>query len=851
MKSQLLSRQLKDIFGSDDERAAEQALSLNGKAEFGLALGRLLEQVDNTYAAYAALQSRQSLLSGDAFSDWNLSAGNIESGQQWKTLLGYQPGDVGNRIEQWQRLANPDDLKDLLAKIATQAASSVRFFEAECRLRAKDGEWRWLLVRGLVTQRDANGDPARLLVLQRDISPAKQAEENLLAAKEAAESAMAARGAFLANMSHEIRTPMNGIIGMTELALDTALDAEQRHYLKTVKSSAESLLTIVNDILDFSKIEAGKLQFESLDFSLSDTVIEAMRVEAVGAHQKGLELIVDIAPEVPARVSGDPTRLRQILLNLVGNAIKFTSAGEIVVRVFVEKITAASTHLVFSVSDSGCGVPADKQQLIFEAFSQADVSTTRRFGGTGLGLAICSRLVQLMDGRIWLESEAGKGAVFSFSARFGNVVEAGAKRVLPNFSGQRALIVDDNARMGRFLQGALEQLGVQSAIVTDAAEAVAAIERTRAVDFPYDLILADTRMPAPAGFDLAEAWASVGKREKLIMLMTADKQREDLARLRSIGVSAHLLKPLSLEDIADALGLAQRGATVGVDSVVLAPFEVDDFAISPGGPLEVLLVEDNPVNQELALRLLEKQGHRVTLANNGAEAVDFFENRRFDVILMDMQMPVMGGLEATEAIRSREMRRSWVMSDDLRQVYIVAMTANVMASDRERCQAAGMNDFVAKPLSPDSLYAALARARGEGDDEAPPALVPTPALRGRAVQGAVDLAAAMEEIGDIDLLVSMASMLVDEWNGHIANLQRALQEQSAENLRINSHTLKSLMAMFHAEAARQLTRALEQQAESTGGVDWPASESLFAQLQLEMARVKPQLEQLITTRKVA
>jgi two-component system, sensor histidine kinase and response regulator len=850
MKSQLLSRQLKEIFGSDGEQTIAHALALNSNPELSAGICRLLEQVDSTYAAYAALQSRQALLSGDAFSDWNLSAGIIESGQQWKSLLGYQAGDIENRIQHWQRLAHADDLSDLLAKIAAHSVGPDRFFESECRMRAKDGEWRWLLVRGLVTQRDASGEPMRLLVLQRDISAAKCAEENLLAAKEAAESAMAARGAFLANMSHEIRTPMNGIIGMTELALDTKLDAEQRHYLKTVKSSAESLLTIVNDILDFSKIEAGKLRFESLDFSLQDAVIEAMRVEAVGAHQKGLELIVDIAPEVPARVSGDPTRLRQILLNLVGNAIKFTSAGEIVVRVRLEKISAASTHLVFSVADSGCGVPADKQQLIFEAFSQADVSTTRRFGGTGLGLAICSRLVQLMDGRIWLESEAGKGAVFSFSARFGTVAESGAKRVLPSFAGQRALIVEDNALMGRFLQGALEQLGVQSAVVADAAGAVAAIERTRAVDFPYDLVLADTRMPPPAGFDLAEAWVSAGKREKLIMLMTADKQRDDLARLRGMGVSAHLLKPLCLDDIADALGLVERGAAVGVDSVVLAPFEVEDLPPPPpGGPLEVLLVEDNPVNQELALRLLEKQDHRVTLANNGAEAVDFFENKRFDVILMDMQMPVMGGLEATEAIRSREMRRSWVMSDDLRQVYIVAMTANVMASDRERCRAAGMNDFVAKPLSPDSLYAALARARGGDDDEV--AFAPMPAPRAAAVGSTIDLVSAMEEIGDIDLLVSMASMFVSEWDAHIANLQRALQDKSAENLRLHAHTLKSLMAMFHADAARKLARTLEQQAESVSGVDWPASEALFAQLQLEMTRVKPLMLQLISTRKVS
>ena len=720
MKSRLLAKQLQEIFGGEGEPQFRQLLESARDArqnELADGVDRLLGVVDSAYRAYAGLNLSgwYTKLSGDALTDWNLATGNIDSGHQWKAKLGYAEGDLDNSIAQWQRLVHPEDLRILQSRIDAHLKNQDSAFEAECRLKARDGQWRWFLLRGAVAARDGEARPSRVLLLQRDISEVKAAEAALISAKEAAEAANRARGAFLANMSHEIRTPMNGIIGMTELALDTQLDAEQKHYLKTVKSSAEALLTIVNDILDFSKIEAGKMAFESLAFSVHDIVLEAVRVLAVGAHKKGLELIADVRPDVPVRIVGDPTRLRQVIINLVGNAIKFTECGEVSLKVEVDQRTEHSVFLRFSISDTGIGVPIDKQQAIFEAFSQADVSTTRRFGGTGLGLAISARLVQLMDGKIWLESQPGQGAVFTFTGRFG--VEAAAlEQPAPTpYVGRRALVIDDNLSCARYLVELLDRLGIQASLSTDGAAAVEAIERSRAVDFPYDYIVADANMDAPSGFALAEAWSRSGCKERLVVMLTTENQRHDLARSRDIGVSAHLVKPIGAPDLADALALAEGKGGVELDAFVLSEVDFGRVATEEAGGFSVLLVEDNPVNQELAKRLLERESHRVTIANNGAEAVDLFDSGHFDVILMDMQMPVMGGIEATETIRSHEMRRSWVVSHEFRPVYIIAMTANVMASDRERCIEAGMNDYVAKPLRPDDLYAALARVLGNAE----------------------------------------------------------------------------------------------------------------------------------------
>ena len=846
MKSRLLARQLQEAFGGDGETQLRQLLDASRAAgQSGLADGleKLLELVDAAYGGYVALNQWQGTLSGDAMTDWNLISGNIQSGNQWKEMLGYSAGELDSTIAQWQRLVHPEDLRPLQAKIANQTQTDERFFLAECRLRAKSGQWRWFMLRGAVAARDAGGEPVRMLVLQRDISDVKDAEAALIAAKEAAEAANRARGAFLANMSHEIRTPMNGIIGMTELALDTQLDAEQRHYLRTVKSSAESLLIIVNDILDFSKIEAGKMDFEALAFSVHDTILESVRVLAVSAHKKGIELVANVRPDVPSRLIGDPTRLRQVVINLVGNAIKFTEQGEVVLTVDVEQQAADSFVLRFSIRDTGIGVPADKQQAIFEAFSQADVSTTRRFGGTGLGLAICARLVQLMGGKIALESAPGKGSTFSFTARFGKDAGSGARPAdVKTYQGRRALVVDDNPTAARYLAELLERLGIQVSMAGEAEAAVLAIERTRAVDFPYDYIFADATMDAPAGFALAESWRTGEHGERLLIMLTTENQRHDLNHLRQLNVSAHLIKPVGVGDLVDALALAEGGIQGDVE---LAPFEIGVEAPDAPEALDILLVEDNPVNQELARRLLERLSHRVTLANNGAEALELFDDGHFDAILMDMQMPVMGGVEATEAIRAREMRRSWVVSQNFQPVYIIAMTANVMASDKERCFEAGMNDYVAKPLHVEELTAALVRAANREGGQATLS-ENAPLADGRRL----DLGAALSDIGDADLFATMLEMLLSEWNEHLSRLQNAIDSTAAHEVRMHAHTLKSLLAMFHAEQARRWAMEIEHATVAAESVNWTECRRLYDLLFDEMAWIEPLLRRFLDTREL-
>jgi signal transduction histidine kinase/DNA-binding response OmpR family regulator/HPt (histidine-containing phosphotransfer) domain-containing protein len=676
-----------------------------------------------------------------------------------------------------------------------------------------------------------------------------ESKEELRRAKDAAEAGNRAKSEFLANMSHELRTPMNGIIGMTELALDTSLDREQEEYLLTVQSCSNSLLALLNDILDFSKIEAGKLQLDPSRFNVRELLGDTITTMAVRAHQKELELTCHVLPEVPEELVGDVVRIRQIIVNLLANAIKFTTAGEVALRVDGESLADNEVQLHFAVSDTGIGIPKKQQETVFQAFEQADRSTTRLYGGTGLGLAIVTKLVSLMDGKICVTSEVGQGSTFQVTIPFSVPTEAPRRRLQAplEWRGQRVLVVDDNATNRRILHEVLTHWTMRPTLASSGAEALAAVQESRLRAEPFDLVLLDFHMPEMDGFDVAKQILVDGAADAPPIVMLSSGSAASAEQCRQLGIAACLNKPIT-QSVLFRLLTTLLG---GVDTVSAEADESSksDAGLIPQKTLTILLAEDNLVNQRVARGILEKRGHTVVTVEDGQEAVEAAASQQFDLILMDVQMPKMDGLAATAAIRQAE-------SNHGARTPIIALTAHAMKGDAERCLDAGMDDYLAKPFQPKDLMAAVARccglanknepdegrhACGESSSAESSGLIvanavdcPEPATAGDTeVFDHESLLARVEN--DWDLLMEMIELYLDNSPKLLAEINEAMARGDLVTVERVAHALKGALQNIGASRAAQAAASLE---ESGRDGDVAASAESLDRLRAESTRLQ-------------
>lgn len=761
--------------------------------------------------------------SKDGIWDWNLADNTLFLSPNWKKMLGYNDHELPSNFETFQSLLHPDDADRVLAYIKDYLNGRITEYSLEFRYRLKDGNYCWILARGEAL-RDESGIAYRMAGSHSDVTERKVAEEALLEAMSdlesandelkklnekannlarAAEVANAAKSEFLANMSHEIRTPMNGIIGMTGLLLDTRQTEDQKQFTEILRSSSENLLSLINDILDFSKVEAGKMTLENIDFDLRNTLEDAVQMLAVKAAEKNIELICLVEPEVPSMLNGDPGRLRQIILNLAGNAIKFTHSGEVVIRVRLESEASESVFLHFSVKDTGIGIAANSLDHLFEAFSQVDSSTTRRYGGTGLGLAISRKLVAMFSGTIGVKSEQGEGSDFYFTARFGKQVGKSDYDDIQigNISGIKVLVVDDHAVNRLLVANLLKSWGCLHDEAASGQEAMAKLSSAAEKGKPFMVALIDMLMPEMDGRDLC---ARIKKDQFVantrLILLTSLGQRGDAAWIHEVGFAGYLTKPLRQSQLHDCLAMV-----VGSDSItgpVLPKVLITRHRVVEAQKrnIRLLLVEDNQTNQEVALALLKKLGYRVDLANNGFEALTMLEQHNYNLVLMDCQMPELDGFAATAKIRSGSL--PGIKAD----IPIIAMTANAMRGDREQCIEAGMDDYISKPVQPKELLEKINQwlSSGRGsvavDDE-------SSLNSGDEVFDEPELFQRL--LGEEKLVKKIIATFLNDTPAQIQELRAALKVAETEKALRLVHNIKGSAANVSAKALKKAAMELE------------------------------------------